>query len=308
MSRAAIIIVTYNAEKYIERCLNSLINQTYKKKEIILVDNYSGDKTIEIAKKFKVKIIFNKIKNAKISKKIGLNQSKGDLIYFGDSDVIIEDKNWLSAMVEPFVKEKNIFASECKWGIAKDFSITNRYCALLGIADPVARMISQRKPNKIEKKGNYDLYYYKNGQNPVLYCVLWKKDLIEYANKDYRDFNEGRTPTNLIYFGYNKVAHIKISEAHHYYAENFTEFIKKRSKTALRHLKREKEENSTWIKNSGSLKLYLSIIYCFSIIFPFFESIKNILKDKHISWIIHSPMCFVTLSVYYYNFLKDKVL
>ena len=49
-------ISTRNEEKNIERCLKSIVSQTYKNIEIILVDNYSADKTIKIAKKYTNKI------------------------------------------------------------------------------------------------------------------------------------------------------------------------------------------------------------------------------------------------------------
>ena len=46
----SVIIPVYNGEQYIDRCLNSLINQTYKNLEIIVVDDGSKDKSIDIIK------------------------------------------------------------------------------------------------------------------------------------------------------------------------------------------------------------------------------------------------------------------
>ena len=52
----SIIITTKNEEKHIENLLRSITSQTYKNIEIILVDNYSTDRTREIAKKYTNKI------------------------------------------------------------------------------------------------------------------------------------------------------------------------------------------------------------------------------------------------------------
>ena len=61
----SVIIVNYNNAKYLKRSLDSVINQQYKNKEIIIVDDMSTDKSIKVLKEYenKVKIIQNKKKN-----------------------------------------------------------------------------------------------------------------------------------------------------------------------------------------------------------------------------------------------------
>ena len=59
---ASVIVVNYNNSKYLVRCLDSLIKQTYKNFEIILVDDQSIDNSIDIAKKFFIKTKFKKFK------------------------------------------------------------------------------------------------------------------------------------------------------------------------------------------------------------------------------------------------------
>ena len=60
-----VIVASYNNEKFIKKCLNSILNQTHKRIEIIVVDDCSTDNSVQILKKFKkkIKLIVNKTKN-----------------------------------------------------------------------------------------------------------------------------------------------------------------------------------------------------------------------------------------------------
>ena len=63
--KASILIANYNNEKYIEECLNSILNQTYKNIEIIVIDDDSSDNSSKIINKFKDKIIIANKKDKK---------------------------------------------------------------------------------------------------------------------------------------------------------------------------------------------------------------------------------------------------
>lgn len=95
MKKISVIIPVYNVEKYIEKCLKTILNQTYKNIEIILIDDGSTDNSGKIcdiyAKKdnrIKVKHIKNKgVSNAR---NIGILEASGDYITFVDSDDYLE--------------------------------------------------------------------------------------------------------------------------------------------------------------------------------------------------------------------------
>ena len=88
----SVIIPTYNQSQYLEKALSSVINQKYNNFEIIVIDNYSVDKTEEIVKKFKNnKIKYLKKKNYGViglSRNEGIKISTGEWIAFLDSDDI----------------------------------------------------------------------------------------------------------------------------------------------------------------------------------------------------------------------------
>ncbi|WP_278627387.1 glycosyltransferase [Thomasclavelia cocleata] len=91
----SVIIPVYNVEKYLHRCVDSVINQTYSNLEIILVDDGSTDTSSQICDDYqkkdkRVKVIHKKNNGAATSRNIGLFNAKGDYIAFVDSDDYIE--------------------------------------------------------------------------------------------------------------------------------------------------------------------------------------------------------------------------
>ena len=98
----SIIVPIYNAEKYLKKCLDSIINQTKKELEIILINDGSTDSTEEIIKTYKDKRIkYYKNKNQGIGKtrNFGISKATGDYIMFVDSDDYIA-KNACELLLE----------------------------------------------------------------------------------------------------------------------------------------------------------------------------------------------------------------
>ena len=89
MTDISIIVPVYNAEKYLKKCLDSLVNQTKKELEFILINDGSTDKSEEIIKTYKDKRIkYFKNKNQGIGKtrNFGIEKSSGKYLMFLDSD------------------------------------------------------------------------------------------------------------------------------------------------------------------------------------------------------------------------------
>ena len=86
--KISVIIPAYNVEKYIERSINSALNQKFKPFEIIVVDDGSSDDTGRIVKKFHtdVRYIYQKNGGSSSARNLGIKTSKGDWIAFLDSD------------------------------------------------------------------------------------------------------------------------------------------------------------------------------------------------------------------------------
>ena len=84
----SVIITTLDEENHIEDTLKSVIKQTYKPTEIILVDSCSKDKTVEIARNYASRVIIRK-SNIAEAKNLGASHAKGDIFIFLDADTVI---------------------------------------------------------------------------------------------------------------------------------------------------------------------------------------------------------------------------
>ena len=112
----SIIIPSYNREKTIKRSINSLLQQTYKNIEIIIVDDCSSDNTEEVVKKMDDdRISYYKLKEnsgACFARNYGINKSRGEYIAFQDSDDMWENDK-LQKQIE-VLKKNNYDMVTCK--------------------------------------------------------------------------------------------------------------------------------------------------------------------------------------------------
>ena len=108
-NKISIIIPAYNIENYIENCLESLINQTYKNIEIIVVNDGSKDKTLQIINEFakkdnRIKVINQQNQGVSESRNNALEKVEADYIMFVDGDDWIE-KNTCEIVINEIKKE-----------------------------------------------------------------------------------------------------------------------------------------------------------------------------------------------------------
>ena len=107
----SIIVPIYNNEKYLDKCISSIVEQTYKNIEIILINNGSKDKCSEIIKKYikkdsRIKFI-NIIENVGvcIARNKGIEISQGDYVCFVDADDSLSE-DYVKILLENIIKEK----------------------------------------------------------------------------------------------------------------------------------------------------------------------------------------------------------
>ena len=117
MPKVSVIVPVYNVEKYIEKCLNTLVNQTLQDIEIIVVNDGATDNSEKIIneflEKYPEKIVYLKKENGGLSdaRNFGIPYAKGEYIAFVDSDDYVE--TFMYEEMYEIAKKENSDMVEC---------------------------------------------------------------------------------------------------------------------------------------------------------------------------------------------------
>ena len=128
-----VLVTAKNSESTINKCIESILNQTYKNFILYVTDGYSSDKTWEIIKKYKKKypkkIIAERIKgNAPHAFNKMIKKVKTLFIAFTDSDCVVK-KDWLTELLKPYkstTRQKNIIATAGFCGTPRNVNLIQK--------------------------------------------------------------------------------------------------------------------------------------------------------------------------------------
>lgn len=182
MDKISIIVPVYNAEKYLPICLDSIVSQTYKNLQIILVDDGSTDKSSKICDTYaeadsRILTIHQENHGAVYARNIGIENAEGEYIAFADAD------DWLeSNMIERLYKSLMINDADVSMcGRREDTgstSISVNHGFLVGYYDK-NKMIEEIYPNMIVNTS-----FFQWGIFPGLWDKLFKKELLKRMHAD----------------------------------------------------------------------------------------------------------------------------
>lgn len=199
----SVIVPIYNTEAYLPRCIESLINQTYRNIEIILVVDGSPDNSIEICKKYEKKDkrvkVYNK-KNSGIAdtRRFGFDASHGDYIMFLDSDDWVEH-DWVKYLYDLLKKYKSDIAC-CSYCFNDDLESLNEKIEVIDkkniflkyFKEPNIKTIVWNKMYKKEVLKKFKLVdeVTCNGEDVIFTCnALNNADLIVVSNQEKNHYN-----------------------------------------------------------------------------------------------------------------------
>lgn len=129
----SVIIPVYNVEEYLRECIDSVLAQTYKNFEIILVDDGSTDSSGKICDEYaekdsRISVIHQKNGGLSVARNTGSDASSGDYVYFLDSDDYI-DKNALKTLLIIAQKDNSdiVFFDAVSFADTDDFTVKQNY-------------------------------------------------------------------------------------------------------------------------------------------------------------------------------------
>lgn len=136
MQKVSVIVPVYNVEKYVEGCINSLINQDYQNIEIILVNDESTDSSMDkcmsyVSKDSRIRLINTTHGGPGAARNHGIDAAHADLITFVDGDDWVET-NYISSLVH----QKEHFHSNIAMAMNKEFHESDNTVYLLNSPAP----------------------------------------------------------------------------------------------------------------------------------------------------------------------------
>lgn len=205
----SVIVPVYNVEKYLERCVESILNQTYSKLEIILVDDgstdSSGSKCDILAKRDKrIKVIHKKNGGLSDARNYGLNIATGDYILFVDSDDWIE-KNMVEYLIN-LILETEADISVC--GYFEDYNNSEGVICSKDVDEKIYVYNSN-------VEALYALNYYGESIGTVSWNKLYKMSIFDQLRFDKGRLNEDVFLTPKLFYQAKRVT-VSTKKLYHY--------------------------------------------------------------------------------------------
>lgn len=202
----SIIVPLYNSEKYLSKCIDSIISQTYKNLEIILINDGSTDNSLNILNKYikkdkRINLINKENGGASTARNIGLKESKGKYISFIDADDYVE-KDYIEKLYESLIKN-NADMAIC------DFYNVNENNEIILNNSPIKSELLTKK-DFFKKTTIKDSYYY-----IVPWNKLYSRKIIEKIKYPEGKINEDEFVIHLIVDNCEKI--ISLSDKLYYY-------------------------------------------------------------------------------------------
>jgi glycosyltransferase involved in cell wall biosynthesis len=316
--KVSFILAIYNAERTLQECLDSIINQSYAKKdyEIIIVDGGSTDNTLSIIKTFmhryhkqvSIRLLHNphKLSEGKgMGKDQGVAVSRGAYICFLDHDNILTGKKWIETMLFPLETNHNVAASQSFLTFKQDDPAFLKYVNAVGVEDAfaipyslVAQVVLHPERFK-EHEGAY--YFYLPHPERVLYggangCIF-RKEVFKKIGSYTRDVNVSASMAEQgLAF-----AVVKDAFVHHKTGSDFFTFLKKKALYFHRFVSfGYKDENFRWVgkRLSDKLRFYTMVIGNLILLPHVIEGCILAYKKKQYFWLLH-PFYVWTMTVLY---------
>lgn len=271
----SIIIPVYNIEKFLRQCIESVINQTLKTIEIILIDDGSTDNSGNICDEYaksdnRIIVIHQKNKGASYARNVGLKIAKGEWVTFVDSDDWVESDLYEVAMKKLNEKQADVFMFNYYNNYPKkqmknnkapqmDFIVENNEVRKLQLCILDTRAIKTLKVYGIDTQQDVE-FQYKNQEwlgMSYLWNKIFKKEIIKNNRLEIslQEFRNVIYEDGLFCYKYFKsVAKVQYCSKylyHHRRMENSImksynpQIIQISNKVLEEYLKAEKQEEKT---------------------------------------------------------------
>lgn len=234
MKKLSVIIPIYNSEKYIQRCIQSVINQTYKNLEIILINDGSTDNTQKILENFykqdkRIIIINKENEGVSAARNIGIEISSGEYIHCLDSDDWIENDMYEDMIKKIELYDLDIIVSNFYWDYDNGrYEIKN--CL------PIDENIIINNKDFLKK------YFFSGKSYPAIWNKIFKAELYKKNNIRYPSeisIGEDMVTISKLFYCAEKIG--KINKTYLHYIQNSGSITKNNNITKIKEIFRATE-------------------------------------------------------------------
>ncbi|MFH1601776.1 MAG: glycosyltransferase family 2 protein [Candidatus Shapirobacteria bacterium] len=319
---------TYNSAPWIKNYLQSIRKQDYpqSKIEILFVDGGSIDDTLKLAKKYKIRVVKNKLILGDPGFAVGGEKAKGDFMVFMGHDNELVQKSWIRLMLRPMLEDEKIVAAFPHLDNKKTDTWLTRYA------------------NRFTDPGNHFVYGYANNPltfNKVYGVVKKTKDWVvfDFKLKDHPvlEFEQGFMIRKKGYYrdkstwycgilavlslikDKKMIAYVpRASNYHTTLNKGVGQFIKKHRWAIDYNLDKRKtfgiykdafglKARRKYISLDRKIKMFFYPFYGISFIMPCARALYMFLKDGEREWLYHPFITFISAFIIWQEAVKIKI-
>ena len=309
----SIALVVYNEEKRIKKVLDNIFNLDYPhdKLEVIVMDDGSKDRTVEIAKKYPVKVIVNEVKDAEVNLLKAFKISKGKYFTFTAGDMFYCTKHWLKLMVKPLEENPDIVQSATRYYRHPKDSIISQYISLDPLQrDPIYRFFSPSLEDMIkEKRDGYYVTEYSSTKIPPQNAGVYRTSVMRGIYKDKDRWMDLDQFCILIEKGFTKFAYVPQAGFYHFHVDNLIHLLKKRYRNLTKiYLPQLPQRRYKWFSLDSPrdlIKMILWIIIANSFFPLFIRSLFRSITERTYLHLLDAPVALILTDFILFHFLAS---
>ncbi|MCE5249560.1 glycosyltransferase [bacterium] len=315
LPKISVIIPTLNAERTLDRCLEALRAQDYPRElvEIVIADGGSTDRTLDIAGQYGVdRIVPNPLKTGEAGKAAAIEASTGDLLALVDSDNTLDDTGYFSRAARVLENPSVAAAEPIEWTFDSGDTLVNRYCALIGVNDPICYFL-----------GNYNRYSHLSRK----FTGMRLETTTDTPDAIIADISPDAVPTfgangfivrrtaldgldwkpyyfdidvfqQMVRSGHNRIGVMKTG-IRHLYCDRVATFGRKQARRIGDYLHHKKRKSRTYDYRAVPARRYIIfVLYTITVLPLMVQSVRGYLHKPDSAWWFHPIACWITLWEY----------
>lgn len=322
-TKLSIITPTFNSMRTLDEYMQAVISQDYPhdKLELVFADGGSTDGTLERLEHYSrncdipIHIYHNPLKTAEAGKAVGVRNAEGEVVCLLDSDNIIPDRHWMNRMMVPFTESEIVASEPVKYTYRKEDQVINRYCALVGMNDPLCLFTGNYdrycaitgKWTEVERdevdRGGYLSVRFRENMIPTIGAngfFMRRKELLENFEGDYL------FDIDVLWELFKKNPRLRVAKVKtgiiHLFCPDTRTFYRKQNRRIRDYL--YFDASGTGIRKYpwnkiGKGRIVWFILCCITVLPLFVQACVGYSREPDLrAWAYHFAACWITLWVY----------